>query len=766
MATCFVGGLENVSAKSTVTGTVRFTDSSGADDDSYHIGERMYFEIDAGVATTACMYKCWLYDGAGVLRWYAACTEVQWTDTASLLLSDSYNLGEWELILKYTSNGRTYKTLDTDTADVLEAVLPDLIMDDIWTIPTTPIAKQPATIYGKVRNQGLGAATSSFSNYLYADGGQIAEQTLSDLAAGTTGSSWSSTMTLSAGYHILSATADVLESISESVETNNERSENIWWASPDLEVDSIEVFDDTTNYPLNSVYSGWPIYITVRVSNNGDATAAASMLVIQDILGGVTTSLGALSFPALEPSEYAYATLWYTYLSSPGAHTLRAVADSNGNIWEANMDTGYGIGTGETNNNYDKAFVVNLSDWTVAIYMDADEYLLEDTLEDQAFDDIAEMQLAGGTLYGSLNIIVMIDMFDGEVSGSGQVYSSGAMVYIILAGWWFEIADLGEVNMGDPLTLHDFVTTYSLGRFKASQSMLVLWDHGGGCIGGMFTDEHIPVGGADNMMKVPEMGDALDNVGIQINILAMHACLMSSLEVGYEMYEISQCDIIVGFEDVASPDGFPYGCSSSYTDGIFNYMRQNPSASAATVAYEMVDRTYRSYQSGGSQDAADDNDQYLSVAAYYNYQGAPGNFHDIAHEVSDVGYLTFGYAAWAEAAAARVNADYFAPYMNPPVAYSGYYVDAYDYIYKLKQQADFSGDLETLSNNCAQALDEIEGAFILKRSGSEHGGYYGGISLFFPASEDDWTNNEGIYAALSMSILLDWNVFLQTYTWP
>ena len=41
------------------------------------------------------------------------------------------------------------------------------------------------------------------------------------------------------------------------------------------------------------------------------------------------------------------------------------------------------------------------------------------------------------------------------------------------------VGDIGEVNMGDPNTLTDFVK-WGLETFPARHTALVLWDHGGG----------------------------------------------------------------------------------------------------------------------------------------------------------------------------------------------------------------------------------------------------------------------------------------------
>ncbi|MBU7025174.1 MAG: hypothetical protein HXS40_13515, partial [Theionarchaea archaeon] len=118
------------------------------------------------------------------------------------------------------------------------------------------------------------------------------------------------------------------------------------------------------------------------------------------------------------------------------------------------------------------------SSWTVMVYMDGDN-----NLESAAIDDVNELEAIGSS--AEVNIVVQLDRIVDWDNSNGD-WTTTRRYYIThdLNGYDSLIvstllSDLGELNMGDPATLTDFVT-WARTNYPADNYLLVLWDHGDG----------------------------------------------------------------------------------------------------------------------------------------------------------------------------------------------------------------------------------------------------------------------------------------------
>ncbi len=171
----------------------------------------------------------------------------------------------------------------------------------------------------------------------------------------------------------------------------------------------------------------------------------------------------------------------------------------------------------------------NLADWTILVYMDGDN-----NLELSALRDLNEMEAAGSSEH--VNVVVQIDRALGETAADGDW--TGARRYRIVGDADENViasellAELGEINMGDPQTLADFVA-WGMQTFPANHTALVLWDHGAGWSGISF-DNDTPIG-IDNL-DLADLAGGL-SVGLaqtnhaQLDVVAFDACLMGQLDV-------------------------------------------------------------------------------------------------------------------------------------------------------------------------------------------------------------------------------------------
>ena len=238
--------------------------------------------------------------------------------------------------------------------------------------------------------------------------------------------------------------------------------------------------------------------------------------------------------------------------------------------------------------------------WTILVFINGDN-----NLEPDAIDDINEMERAIDTsLY---YVVVEIDRIPGYDNSNGDwvttrdyyiTYDPSGDRIIRSELLW----DLGELNMGDPNTLIEFVTYYK-DNYPADNYLVILWDHGDGWYDGHFVGDPLFKGIGhdetdDDWLYVAsgEYFYALDSISSYfqgpIDILAHDACLMAMYEVGYEAKDFA--DVIVFSEYTEPGKGYPY------TD-ILNWLNANSSATSYQLATAIVNEFVQSYRPGGSQ---------------------------------------------------------------------------------------------------------------------------------------------------------------------
>jgi hypothetical protein len=171
--------------------------------------------------------------------------------------------------------------------------------------------------------------------------------------------------------------------------------------------------------------------------------------------------------------------------------------------------------------------------WTVMVYV------LGDTdLESFALGDLAEMAQVGSGEH--VDIYALVDRHAGysaEPLGALGDFDTTKLVRVEPGGYT-ELADWGERNLGDAATLAEFVGT-SLTRSPASNTALVVWDHGAGWPG---------IGPDDSHADLLELGeirsgiaDGLAAAGVdRLDLLGFDACLMATAEVAAAVRPVAE----------------------------------------------------------------------------------------------------------------------------------------------------------------------------------------------------------------------------------
>ena len=194
---------------------------------------------------------------------------------------------------------------------------------------------------------------------------------------------------------------------------------------------------------------------------------------------------------------------------------------------------------------------ISTRQWTVMVYMSADDSS-SGSLEPHAINDLNEMELVGSD--ENIAIVVQVDRVPShDVSNDNWTTTRR---YLITYDPTYNphntksdrtirstlLGDLGEVNMGSPETLINFVK-WAKANYPAKHYVLVLWNHGRGVDdaspyrlrtqllrprGVIYDDTN------EDFLTIPELGYALNKVK-PIDIVAFDACLMAMIEIAYEI---------------------------------------------------------------------------------------------------------------------------------------------------------------------------------------------------------------------------------------
>lgn len=178
--------------------------------------------------------------------------------------------------------------------------------------------------------------------------------------------------------------------------------------------------------------------------------------------------------------------------------------------------------------------------WTVAVFLNGDN-----DLEDYVIHDLNELE--AGDPQGAAHVVVQADRIEGYDDADGDW--TGARRYEIrpdedeerLASTVLE--HLGEVDMGDPEVLVDFVAWVDA-NYPSERLMLVLWNHGDGWLansrppGAISYDD---TSGAAIEVANGELTDALARREAgPVDLLAFDGCNMGAWEVAYALRDVTE----------------------------------------------------------------------------------------------------------------------------------------------------------------------------------------------------------------------------------
>ena len=407
--------------------------------------------------------------------------------------------------------------------------------------------------------------------------------------------------------------------------------------------------------------------------------------------------------------------------------------------------------------------------WTFMVYMAGDNNLAAAGLA-----DLREMKAVGTN--DQLNVIAQFDNGADHKSRRYVLQGGTALAEDV-------VEELGETNCGDPEVFRSFID-WGVRSFPAERTMLVIWNHGNG-----WDDEDIYKAAARLQLGIERRGVALTNgsngtldrgqlravssgrfrralfssaieqavtyrgiaydddacdfldcvelknvlaaaarsLGKKLDVVGMDACLMSMVEIVYQIREGAAH--VVGSEQTEPNNGWPY-------DAILGTLAADPTMTPEALAETVVQKFVASYDpKAGVTQSAFDVSKVEALAT-------------LIDGLADVLVKNFDNpAVLSQVVQSRAQVQ---EYQKPD------YVDLADFCELLAGRAT----LPAIKNACQDVFHEVRASrFVI---GSEFRGasvqHSNGVSIYFPRK-----TVSPLYATLDFTKITSWEKFLAAY---
>lgn len=348
--------------------------------------------------------------------------------------------------------------------------------------------------------------------------------------------------------------------------------------------------------------------------------------------------------------------------------------------------------------------------WTILVFMNGDN-----DIEWNALWDINEMEAGIDT--SVCNVIVQIDRIPGHDVSNGDWTTTRRYFLTNDTTSDFDIrstliSDLGEINMGDPNELVNFVN-WGISNYPEEYYMVVIWGDGDGWYKGKktkgfkgdWTDGNSSIDVANG-----ELSDAMDSIktilGRKIDIVTLDASFMGMQEVAYELKDAVQFML---FSEYTSPSsGLRY-------DVILDSLRTNSWATAEDFTKIIIKKNVDFYYGDESMTLS----SVVSDARFIHLSSCIDNF-----------------AIALMKAGGRTNSDIITERGNVLEFLQDYYIDISDFALKIKNDVNLPWYLVPFADSVINAVAEAvvaEGHVSMGFSLSKARG----ISIYYPSDIAD-----------------------------
>ena len=224
-------------------------------------------------------------------------------------------------------------------------------------------------------------------------------------------------------------------------------------------------------------------------------------------------------------------------------------------------------------------------------------FLEQEYLSDQNGNPIEKVSHTYNTIWeakgadenGNHGKLVLLDG-DG-ILGDGPTAKRNEPLYVYDERYedYVEDTSIPYERMNDPVVLKSFIN-YCVENYPAEKYDIILWNHGGGPLGGFATDIY---SGRDmpfaKLVYALSDNDLIKKENKKFDFIDFDACLMNSLE-----YNLALMDLTDYY--LASPETIP-GYGQQYT-GWLNMLYDDPDINSFTLGMKLVDDFYDFYENG------------------------------------------------------------------------------------------------------------------------------------------------------------------------
>jgi KaiC/GvpD/RAD55 family RecA-like ATPase len=368
-----------------------------------------------------------------------------------------------------------------------------------------------------------------------------------------------------------------------------------------------------------------------------------------------------------------------------------------------------------------------VAEWTFMVYLDGDN-----NLEPAVIQTFLNLSSVGSS--AQVNIVVQFDRIGidnsyGNWTDCKRFYVTKNMTPIPENA----VQDLGEVDMGDPQTLRDFIN-WTMNDYVANRYFLVLWDHGAGFMGFCFDQTN----GMDSL-SLPKLSQALNGLPSVIDAALIDACGASMTEVAYQMKDYA--NVLIGPEEL----GYEPAPYNDYLESLTN----DPSVSTQTVATQVI----TSYMKWCSSTLAIQN-ATMSAIDLTKITGLIAAIDDYALRLKETETLFHGQISLARSKAEEgIDRTYQGPYENE----MGYCIDLYDFAQLTSQYVPD----EELRRSADQLMAALSAGSTMIMYASKARPNWHGLAAFFPDANDKYRALKDAYEKTSFAVDALWNGFIR-----
>ncbi len=300
------------------------------------------------------------------------------------------------------------------------------------------------------------------------------------------------------------------------------------------------------------------------------------------------------------------------------------------------------------------------------------------------------------------------------------------------------IMELGEVDMGDPAALTDFVV-WGAQNFPAQHYLIVIGSHGSGWRG-LGPDE----GNDHSMLTLPEidaaLADARAELGIErFDIVGFDACLMGVADVAVTLQD--DADYVIFAQEVIPSNGWEYTTS-------IGAIKANPDWDAFQVGAAFVD-SYMDYYAGeGARTKVD--------LALVETAGLPGLTAALENFGQVVGADTVELLS--ALGSARNNSQVFGASLSDRAEYYSY-IDLRDFMNWFSLQTTITDDAY---NAAQEVLAAYDSAVVYARADDKLPGA-NGLGIYLPATPPIYEVYGADYPAQAPAGMAFWQGYLNQF---